>query len=99
MPEDVRLRINTRSDWGQWVSYPLRSAEVSRRMIELGSHEFVRFRGVRTVEVTVVGTGGTRMMAWRGTEEVGVIHVIADNPDYVSNGLDAIIHGEKASGA
>ncbi len=72
MTEDVRLTLSTRSAWTKFVPAALDSEKVTSQMIELGSSEFVRFRGIRTVEVIVQGPTGSRLMVWRGAEEVAV---------------------------
>lgn len=92
MSENVKLTLSTRSDWAQWVPHQPGSAETTRRLIELGAAEFLRFRGVRTVEVRAEGESGSRMMVWRGTEEVSIPHEITDNPGYVNSGSRTGIH-------
>jgi hypothetical protein len=68
--EDVRLTLSTRTSWSKFVPHALDAEQTTRQMIELGSSEFVRFRGVVTVVVVVQGLAGSRMMTWRGAEEV-----------------------------
>jgi len=70
--EDCRVRVSTRGDWAQWITYPVRSPEVTSKMIDIGVAEFLKYRGVRTVEVVVQGANSSRMMVWRGSEEVTI---------------------------
>tara|TARA_R110002124_G_scaffold225554_1_gene390878 strand:- start:187 stop:498 length:312 start_codon:yes stop_codon:yes gene_type:complete len=89
--EDYRLTINTRSDWSQWLPA---SYDVTSRMIELGTNDFLRYRGIRTVEVLMHQGSASRIMVWRGLEEVPakiVTHEIADNAGYVSSNRWPII--------
>lgn len=71
--EDVRLTLSTRTDWARFVPYALDSEQTTSQMVQLGSSEFVRFRGVVTVVVLVQGLTGSRMMSWRGTEEIAPV--------------------------
>lgn len=70
--DDVRLTLSTRTDWARFVPHALDSEQTTRQMVELGAAEFVRFRGVVTVVVIVQGLSGSRMMSWRGSEELSV---------------------------
>ncbi len=92
MPENVKLTLSTRTGWAQWVTQEPGGPETTGRMIELGATEFVRFRGIRTVEVRAEGESGSRMMVWRGCEEVSIPQEIADNPGYVSRLTRPRIH-------
>lgn len=73
-PEETKITLNTRQDWCQWIeTSSSRSAETTRRMIELGAAEFVRYRGALTVEVRVESPTGSRLMVWRGIGEESII--------------------------
>jgi hypothetical protein len=73
MAEDVRLTLSTRTAWSKFVPAALDSEKTTSEMIKLGAAEFLRYRGVLTVEVIVQSATGSRLMVWRGSEEVAPI--------------------------
>ena len=69
MIEDVRLTLSTRTAWAKFMPWALDAEETTREMIQLGAAEFLRYRGVVTVEVLVQAANTSRWMVWRGTSE------------------------------
>ena len=68
MREDSRITVNTRTEWSKFVAGAIDAEETTAAMIKLGAAEFIRFRGVRTVEISVHDSTSSRMMVWRGTD-------------------------------
>lgn len=63
---DVRISVNTRSEWHQWSMLDLHSPELRDHLEAIAAVEWRRYKGWRTIAVT----------ATNGTDLIEVVHGI-----------------------